>query len=270
MVTPTGASPRPSVAADVRPAPAGSVTAALAAALAADATARRAHAGIAVLDRVSGVSVGYNDGVRFATASVVKVDILATLLWRDERAGREPTAAQRRLATEMITESDNEAASDLWDTIGGAAGLAQANRMFGLRQTVPNRSGYWGMTGTTAADQLRLLGVLADPTGPLSAAGRGYLLGLMSRVESGQRWGVPRGAGTGATAVYVKNGWLANVADRGRWIVNSVGRVVEPGHDFLVAVLSDHNPTEAAGISLVEHLTRTALTGLRPVPPAGR
>jgi hypothetical protein len=65
----------------------------------------------------------------------------------------------------------------------------------------------------------------------------------------------------------VKNGWLASPADRGRWIVNSVGRVVEPGHDWLVAVLSDHNPTEGSGITLVEHLASTALTGLRSADP---
>jgi hypothetical protein len=122
-----------------------------------------------------------------------------------QRAGRQPGTAQRGQATEMITESDNEAASGLWDAIGGAGGLAQANRR-----------------------------------------------------------GVPRAAGSGL-AVYVKNGWLASVTDRGRWIVNSVGRVVEPRHDWLVAVLSDRNPSEAAGISLVEHLARTALTGLRAV-----
>src|SRR5437764_924526 len=163
----------------------------------------------------------------------------------------------------MITESDNDAADELWETVGGAGGVAPANRAFGLHETSPNRAGYWGMTSTTVADQVRLLGVLADPAGPLSPGSRGYLLGLMSRVESGQRWGVPRAAGTAASAVYVKNGWLASVADHGRWIVNSVGRIVEPGHDWLVAVLSDHNPTEAGGISLVEHLARTALTGLR-------
>ena len=262
-LTVPSASPSPSVAADVLPDPAASVGAAVAATLAAYVGAHRAHAGIAVVDRVTGVSVTYNGGVRFATASVVKVDILATLLWQAQRAGREPTTVQRRRATEMITESDNDAADELWETVGGAGGVGPANRAFGLHETSPNRAGYWGMTSTTVADQVRLLGVLADPAGPLSTGSRGYLLGLMSRVESGQRWGVPRAAGTGASAVYVKNGWLASVADRGRWIVNSVGRIVEPGHDWLVAVLSDHNPTEAGGISLVEHLARTALTGLR-------
>jgi len=235
------------------------------AALARYAAARRAHTGIAVLDRVTGRAVGYEDGARFPTASVVKLDILATLLWQHQRTGRPLSAGQKHAATEMITESDNEAADALWTEIGGASGLAQANRVFGLTRTTPNRAGYWGLTTTTAADQVRLLGVLADPAGPLSAGSRGYALGLLARVRAGQRWGVPRAA-AGPTAVYVKDGWLASVADRGRWIVNSVGRIIEPGHDWLVAVLSDHNPTEGGGIGTVEHLATTAVAGLRATP----
>ena len=94
LVTAPSATPSasPSSAADVLPDPAGSVGTALGA----YALAHRAHVGVAVLDRVTGVSVTYNSGVRFATASVVKVDILATVLWRAQRAGREPTAGQRR------------------------------------------------------------------------------------------------------------------------------------------------------------------------------
>jgi beta-lactamase class A len=259
---PTTPSPTPSMVADVRPDPTDTVRASLAGFL----SSRGAHAGIAVLDRVTGRSVAYNGGVRFATASVVKVDILATLLWECQRAGRTLTVSEKQLATAMMTRSDNDAASDLWEEVGGANGVAQANRAFGLTQTSPNRTGYWGLSTTTAADQLRLLTVLATPGGPLSAASRAYELGLMGRVEADQRWGVPRAAAAGATAVYVKNGWLANAADRSRWITNSVGRIVEPGHDWLVAVLADHNESQGSGISVVERLAVTAVSGLRPAP----
>ena len=69
-----------------------------------------------------------------------------------------------------------------------------------------------------------------------------------------------------ASPITSKSGWLASVTDRGRWIVNSVGRIIEPGHDWLVAVLSDHNPTEGGGIGTVEHLATTAVAGLRATP----
>ncbi len=221
------------------------------------------HAALALVDTQTGEQVLYNESVRFETASVVKVDILATLLYQRQRAGTTLDADERDTATAMITQSDNDAASDLWDAIGGASGLAAANRVFGLTQTTPGADGYWGLTTTTAADQVRLLEVLTADDGPLSAASRAYELGLMARVEGDQRWGVPDAATAQSTEVEVKNGWLSRSTDGGRWIVNTVGRIVEPGHEWLVVVLSNHHATEDAGIGLVEHAADLAVGGLR-------
>jgi beta-lactamase class A len=238
-------------------------TATVAAALAAALAAQGSHVGIEVLDLVTGAAVGYQASVGFHTASVVKVDILATLLWQEQQAGRRLTDDQRDLAQAMITESDNDAASALWDAIGGDTGLARANVVFGLTQTTPGAGGYWGSTTTTAADQVRLLAMLTDESGPLAAEGRAYELGLMASVESDQRWGVPAASGSAATAVYVKDGWLSSPSDDDLWIVNSIGRIVEPGHDWLVAVLSDHHEDEDPGIALVQQAATIAVGGLR-------
>jgi beta-lactamase class A len=221
------------------------------------------NVGIEVLDRVTGRSVGYQESLAVQTASIVKVDILATLLWQDQKAGRQPTANQRDLAEDMITESDNDAASALWDAIGGASGLATANRAFGLTGTTPGPDGYWGATKTTSADQIRLLAMLADDSGPLSAGNRAYELNLMANVESDQRWGVPAAAGSQTTAVYVKNGWLSSPSDNDLWVVNSIGRIVEPGHDWLVAVLTNHESDEDPAITLIQNTASTVLNGLR-------
>src|SRR5207248_274855 len=83
------------------------------------------------------------------TASVVKMDILATVLYQNQKAGRQLSATQKALATKMITASDNDAATALWNSAGGAGGVATANRAFGLTQTKPNYA--WGMTTTTPA-----------------------------------------------------------------------------------------------------------------------
>jgi beta-lactamase class A len=258
------------------PQPAPDPTVAVQASIASYVTGRRAHAGIAVRDRITGLAVAYQETVRFDTASVVKANILAALLWRNQRANRSLTAAQGDLAEDMIVHSDNDATDALWDAAGGAAGITNANQAFGLSQTSVNQDGYWGATLTTAADQLRLLGALADLGGPLSTISQGYEWNLLAHVDTDQRWGVPRAAGPAATAVYVKNGWLDDKNDRGRWIMNTVGRIVEPGHDWLVAILSDHNPTEQSGMTLVETLAAIALDGLRratavatPAPSAG-
>lgn len=260
------ASPSPSIV-DVSPAgesppspdPVGLVRDALATALAGQGR----NVGVEVLDRVTGRTVGYQEALAFETASIVKVDILATLLWQDQKAGRQLTANQRDLAEDMITESDNDAASALWDAIGGASGLAAANRAFGLTGTTPGTDGYWGATTTTSADQVKLLAMLSDDSGPLSATNRAYELNLMADVESDQRWGVPAAAGSTTTAVYVKNGWLSSPSDNGLWVVNSIGRIVEPGHDWLVAVLTNHQSDEDPAITLIQNTAAAALNGLR-------
>ena len=69
---------------------------------------------MAVLDVDSGESATYGDGA-FDTASIVKVDILATLLLQAQDADRELTATEKANATAMIENSDNTSATALWD-----------------------------------------------------------------------------------------------------------------------------------------------------------
>ncbi|MDG4789222.1 serine hydrolase [Micromonospora sp. WMMD1102] len=221
---------------------------------------------LAVRDRATGLAVVAGTR-RYQTASIVKVDILAALLLRRQEQGRTLSADERRRARTMIVVSDNAAASSLYAAIGHRAGLTAANRTLGLRQTTPAAS--WGLTTTTAADQLRLLTVLTDPAGPLDADGRAFLLGLMGQVDEAQDWGITAAAGRASTASCVKNGWTTVDADNGLWLANSIGRIVEPGRDWLVAVLSDHHPTRQQGIAAVEKAARYALTELRAVPSPG-
>jgi beta-lactamase class A len=218
------------------------------------------HLAVAVLDRRSEASVTVGSR-RFQTASIVKVNILAAVLLRAQRRGRDLTSSARRLAASMITVSDNDAASTLWRQIGGAPGLAAANRTLGLRETRPNV--HWGMTTTTAADQIRLLTALTTPGGPLSPENQRFLLDLMGRVDVDQSWGIPAAAGQDATRSYVKNGWVTVAEDHDRWLVNSIGRITEPDHDWLVAILSDHQVSRRAGIQVVEKAAKYALRELR-------
>ncbi|MFC3501506.1 serine hydrolase [Micromonospora krabiensis] len=226
-----------------------------------DAYVRRAGGRLGVAVRDLGGSAAATAGTRrFTTASIVKVDILAALLLREQARGRMLSSSARRRARDMIVFSDNTATTSLFQEIGRAPGLTTANRTFGLRETKPNA--HWGLTTTTAADQLRLLSTLVAPDGPLDQAHRGYLLDLMGQVDADQRWGITAAAGPGATA-YVKNGWDTASDDGNRWIVNSIGRITEPDHDWLIAVLSDHHRTRADGIRVVEQAATYALRELR-------
>ncbi|CAM5415924.1 hypothetical protein SALBM311S_12789 [Streptomyces alboniger] len=66
-----------------------------------------AEVSVAVLDLDSGASAEYDEGT-FDTASIVKVDILATLLLQAQDAGGRLTAPEKSYATAMIENSDNE------------------------------------------------------------------------------------------------------------------------------------------------------------------
>jgi beta-lactamase class A len=211
---------------------------------------------VALYDRVTGAGLAVGTR-RFRTASIVKVDILAALLLADDTL----SSTQRALATDMITVSDNAAASRLFRTVGRVSGLNRANASFGMKETKVNSA--WGLTTTTAADQVRLLRSVTAADGPLSGAAGKLLLGLMSKVVQEQRWGVPAAAPAGASGVWVKNGWLPVSADDGLWVVNSIGRITEDGHDWLMAVLSDRHTTRQKGIDLVEQAATTALRAMR-------
>ncbi|MBC7273281.1 MAG: serine hydrolase [Streptomyces sp.] len=237
----------------------------LARAVAATGAEDGAEVSVAVLDLASGRRAGYGDGA-FDTASIVKVDILAALLLQAQDADRRLTAAERAHATAMIVSSDNAAASALWETIGRAEGLDAANERFGLTGTEGGEGMLWGLTQTTAADQLVLLQQVFGDDSELTEDSRSYLQGLMGRIAAGQDWGVSAVADGSAWAL--KNGWLPRSAT-GLWDVNSIGRVTADGHDCLVAVLSDGNTTKERGVALVEAAAKAAVAVVREESAAG-
>ncbi|WP_407697665.1 serine hydrolase [Streptomyces corynorhini] len=160
----------------------------------------------------------------------------------------------------MIQVSDNASADALWQAIGGAAGLDAANRRLGLTGTTAGEGALWGLTQTTASDQLVLLGAVfgdgtdAGAASALSAASRSYVRGLMGGIADGQDWGVSAaGAVTG-----LKNGWLSRSAT-GLWDINSIGRMEAGGHGYLLAVLSKGNAGMESGIALVEAAAEAAV-----------
>jgi beta-lactamase class A len=162
----------------------------------------------------------------------------------------------------MIENSDNDAADETYAALGGHSGVTSMLRRLGLTATDLAPADQWGLSTTSAADQLTLLDDLVSPQSSLSSASRAYALGLMSSVESDQRWGVGATADAG-TSFANKNGWLDVDDDGGRWAVNSVGVIDVGGHQVLMAVLTQHNDDLAGGTTLVESLSQTVTTALR-------
>ena len=205
----------------------------------------------AVYDYATGQLSTYRPGASGATASIVKVHILETLLSQAQSAGRGLSASEQALATRMIEQSDNDAATDLWDEVGGAAGLNALGARIGLTDTGPDPEGYWGLTTTTASDQVVLLRNLTDPSATLDPANQAYALSLMGAVESDQTWGVSAGVAPGTT-VQLKDGWLPEASG---WYVNSIGVVTGSGRHYALAVLTSGDRSQDVGEDTIAGLS---------------
>jgi hypothetical protein len=209
----------------------------------------------------------YHPGDREQTASIVKVDILATLLAQAQARHEALDADDYAIATGMIEASDNDDATDLWDAEGGAPAVASLDARLRMTQTTPNDA--WGLTETTPRDQLRLLSHVLLPHRLLRPRYSATALYLMEHVISFDYWGVTAGPSRGTT-VAVKNGWLPVP---GGWQINSIGMV--RGHDrfYLIAVMTNGNPDEAYGIDTIEGISRIVWASLRdrrlPLPNRG-
>ncbi|MYZ39167.1 hypothetical protein GT002_29715 [Streptomyces sp. SID4917] len=221
-----------------------------------------------------GREAAYGEDRTYVCASVVKLAILAALLLRARDAGRWLTAEERRLSAAMIERSDNDAATELRAAAGGPTGLDAAYARLGMART--SAAPAWGLTRTTARDQLTLLkAVFGTGSGPgpqtggeagpqtgaeartgsaLDVRSRRFITGLMERVVPGQDWGVSAAGGEWA----LKNGWLPRTAS-GLWVVHSVGRA----DGCLIAVLSDGHSSLDAGIARVETAAVSAVRRTR-------
>jgi Beta-lactamase enzyme family len=223
----------------------------------------------AVYDLGTGRTWDLGHGTPQAEASVVKLDILETLLAEQgQGSGTGLSSSTQSLAEQMIEDSDNTAATSLWYAVGGPARIGAFNAKAGLTRTAPSSCvvcpGFawpgWGLTTTTPDDQIALLKQLAAPGSLLSTAERDYALSLMEDVTPGQRWGVSGGVPAGVT-VALKNGWLP--LQGSDWQINSVGWIHGGGRDYLMAVLSSGNPTEQYGIDTIDQLAAMAWQGMR-------
>jgi hypothetical protein len=215
---------------------------------------RSDRVGIAVYDTHTGTTWTLNPSGRFQTASIVKVQIMGAVLRRAQVEHRGLTSFEQQNIVPMIEQSDNNAATNLWNSVGGASGVAAFDHLAGMTATTPNAS--WGLTTTTPTDNVRLVRDYAFPSSVLDAHWRSYGLNLMEHVVDWQRWGVSAGAEPGTT-VALKNGWL-RLGDSAQWRINSIGWVTGHGRDYVIAVLTDHNASMQYGVDTIESVSRKA------------
>ena len=223
----------------------------------------------AVYDARTGQTWVYHPGVEEDTASIVKVQIMGTAMRQAEAAGTSLPATQTALMQTMIENSDNQAATTLLADVGGPSAVKTFDLSAGLRHTTPSTLALipgtqwpgWGLTTTTALDQVTLVSRFAYPNAILGTADRQHGLGLMEHVEADQAWGVSAGV-TPGTTVALKNGWI-DLAGTG-WQVNSIGWIDGNGRNYVLAVLTSGSPTEADAISVIQAISQSVFNQLGP------
>ncbi|MFD9138886.1 serine hydrolase [Streptomyces bottropensis] len=222
---------------------------------------RKGTVAVGLSERTTGTTCTLRGDTAFDSASVVKVTVLAALLYDAKKTNRYLTDRETKLATAMITKSDNASTSTLWKQLGMKkikAFLTAAK----MTQTKPGADNYWGLTQITVRDEQRLLALLTAKNTVLSDNARAYTLKLMNQVVASQRWGTPAGAPS-TVKVHVKNGWLSR-ATHG-WRVHSVGTFTGGGRDYTITVLTHGNPDMQYGVNTIQGVAKVIHKDLVPV-----
>ncbi|MGI8512998.1 MAG: serine hydrolase [Solirubrobacteraceae bacterium] len=200
-------------------------------------------------------------GGSYVAASTSKVLLLAADLDRALRAG-EPVADERAaLLSQMIRESDNDAANEVYADVGDP-GMRAVARKAGMDDFLigPTRIAScrcaavrWARAQVTANDLARLMGRL-DRVLPARDAAFGR--GLLASVIPSQRWGTPQVAEP-RWRVLFKNG--VRITPAGVLVHQAARLEGRDGRVISLAVLTDGSPSEAYGHATVRGIAQRLL-----------
>jgi hypothetical protein len=205
---------------------------------------------IGVYDANTGKTYTYNPSKTYQTASIVKMSMLADVLYK-----KIPLSSyENSLLTKMIENSDDSAASSIWVQLGSDKNVQTFFRTAGMTNTIAGTGGWWGFTTTNVLDQLTMMKYFAYPNTLLNNSQREYGLNLMRNVVWDQRWGTGYGIPSGVN-VALKNGW-SNTNQPYNWRINSVGYINGQGKNYVIAVLTINNPTKSYGIETINTISK--------------
>ncbi len=170
------------------------------------------------------------------SASVVKAMLMVAYLDQPSVAHRKLNGYDRSLLRPMITESDNNAADQVYVTVGPGALYALAHRI-GLASF--STQSVWGKTTITASGQTKFFLHIDRYVAPLH---RAYAMLLLSSVVPYERWGIGEVAPRGWT-VYFKGGWGS-----GTGLLDHQAALIKRGCARVsIAVLSMYDGSHAYG-----------------------
>ena len=186
--------------------------------------------------RVGDIAFAVRTGTRFYgyrpdhvewSASVVKAMLLVTYLDMPSVAGRALRSTDTSVLGPMIRVSDNDAAQQIFDTVGTGRLHALAHRV-GMTHFATDP--VWGKTRITARDQTKFF---LHIDGFVAARHRSYAMRLLRSVVPSERWGVGEVAPAG-WKLFFKGGWGAGTG----LLDHQVALFVRGCSRFSIAVLS--------------------------------
>lgn len=195
--------------------------------------------GVYIQDARSQGSYSFNGEYASQSASMAKPMIVAMALRKAGADGGALSAENSEQARKAITNSDNDAATALWNYAGYGSYATLADELKMAKTHLdPTKSDQWSWTWTTPGDQVKLLKVLAKGGSKALTKTEGrFIYDLMGQVQDDQTWGVgqPRSA---TVEVHLKNGWVQFKSTDNLWAVNSLGSVVGEGRDYRMCVMT--------------------------------
>jgi hypothetical protein len=218
-----------------------------------------AQVGFEIFDRHTGtVLTSQNAGQQFASMSVVKLlialDVLARANWAT------PDGVTQQQLHEMLADSDDRIANDLWSVDGGPTIVTRMVGLLGLTGTrPPGDPGEWGDTLITPQDTVTVYRYITDE---LPTPDRDLVLGALADTPRSaadgfdQYFGIPDGMPR--TTWAIKQGWGTSGS---RAVMNSTGLV---GTDlrYVVVVLVSASANSYSTVPAVVTAGARALAGL--------
>ena len=221
----------------------------------------------AVHDHRTGCPYHLNASLEITTASVIKAQVLAGILLAAQESDGQVSKSEAADIELMMHYSHNRPpTSRLYVQVGSATGMEALDGRFGIVGT--SHTAWYGRTLSTAEDRTRLVEQLLVGGGPLNEQSVQVAWEWMSGVSPAQSWGVTAGLPAAYEAA-LKNGFYP-MSGAG-WRVGTTGVVRDPdGGTYAMTVMTDNNPSESAGIGLVEQIARHINAALTTGTPAER
>ena len=240
------------------------------------AEAQKEQWAVSVLDLKTGAEGDLNGDVKMASASVMKVFLMATIYDRvcypaseDRHISFEESydGELKQLITDMITVSDNTAANTLLERLGNGdatAGMAVVNEFCqenGYAQTsfgrkfleAPTTGDNW----TSANDCRNLLASIWQGTCVNAEASGKMLEYLKNQTRTGK---IPAGISDSDVITANKTGELAG--DYGQYVENDIAVVEHGDHAYILCVLSEDLQDNGTAISRIQELSAQVYANL--------